>query len=639
MSKISDDSEIMIAEIAENTTLDGFFDLACKIAFLYQEMSEEEKRKFVDDNKMMNTYLTNLQWAIFNNDYFIKVVTETIREEKNTLNVFFDKQKIQKNAFLIERRKWKEIATFESKQKHELFQFKEELKATKVKEKQLIQIVLYTSAISIIALKEHLPDAELIKFGKQFNYCINKILQNQEHEFGKNELVDFLSEINFDYKYHYNKDFDENFGGKLKSEYIFSILSSSRDIVGSLLHTCSQDDRVAKAFKKVSRLNNKDKNYKMHDIVHDLSTPFKVTSSNINEYLKHYGTKNISDNFLSRLIKLTTSKTTENAFFVLSKMTLPLRNDKGGDDDLVSEFINKSSILKDEIKDYFRSNFSVFKIDDKRSNDWSNKLFLVSIKSLAIFEQISEAKDQAWKYSVFTKEYSHWLHEVNNILNKHNIEDDWEIVKKYLVSENTKIEWKSSFLTSTQDEYTTNAKEKELSEIVLSSIIKPIIGMMNTDGGTILVGIVENPEKVIRRNVKDNLHTREHYTLFDINSEFKTKNTDLDQIKRSVQDKLMVNLQCTADKFNNLISFTELEVVTETGKAIIIKIDIDKSSAYFYSISTNKDKVNTYCLYKRADGRTIKVKTRSTTSLSAHHLHEVPPWNEAVVQLWLNLPL
>ena len=69
----------------------------------------------------------------------------------------------------------------------------------------------------------------------------------------------------------------------------------------------------------------------------------------------------------------------------------------------------------------------------------------------------------------------------------------------------------------------------------------------------------------------------------------------------------MVNLQCTADKFNNLISFTELEVVTETGKAIIIKIDIDKSSAYFYSISTNKDKVNTYCLYKRADGRTIKV--------------------------------
>jgi len=608
MDKFIAEFEEIIKEIEKNETLEGFFDIACKIAFIYQEMSEEDKSTSAHDNRMMNVSLINLQWSILNNVYFIEIVTQILREEKNKLNMFTEQQKVKRISFLLERRKLKEINTFDATLRSELRKYNNELRSSKIKEKQIIQIALYMSAISVLALKNYMAETELIKFNKQFNYSINKILQFQEHEFSKNELVDFLNEITFDSKYHFNKDFAEFFGGKLQSEYIFKILSSARDVIGSLLHTCSQDERVAKAFKKVLRLRNKDRNYKTLDVVRDLSTPFKVTNSNINEYIKHYEVKNEDDHFLRKLIKLVTSKTTENTFFVLSRMTLPLRDGRYNEDDLVLEFINKSEELKCEIKDYFRSNFSVFRAGDKRSNDWSNKLFLVSIKSLSIFEQIAEAKDDRWKFSVFTKEYNHWIYEINNILNKHNIEDDWEIVKKYLISENTKTEWKSSFITPTQDEFTTISQEKELSDTVLCSILKPIIGMMNTHGGTILIGVVENPNKVIRKSVKDNMHIRENYTLFDINSEFKTKNTDLDQIKRSLQDKLLIELQCTADKFNNLISFKELEVVTETGKAIIVKIDIDKSPTYFYSIKTDIDMVNTYTLYKRADGRTFKVK-------------------------------
>ncbi|MBU6431255.1 MAG: hypothetical protein KGJ58_03385 [Patescibacteria group bacterium] len=75
---------------------------------------------------------------------------------------------------------------------------------------------------------------------------------------------------------------------------------------------------------------------------------------------------------------------------------------------------------------------------------------MISIKTLSILEEVKNAQDSKWIVSVAVYELHQWLSEIHEVLNKYYIEDDWEKIKEYVIQENEKIEWKSSFYIPTE---------------------------------------------------------------------------------------------------------------------------------------------------------------------------------------------
>ena len=270
--------------------------------------------------------------------------------------------------------------------------------------------------------------------------------------------------------------------------------------------------------------------------------------------------------------------------------------------------------IKKEIEEFAKSNLMAYSGEISEGNiEWSNKIYLLSIKTLSVLESIKDARDENWIISVFCYEFHHWLDEVHAVLNKYDIEDDWDKIEKLVGQENSQIEWKSSFFTSTEQKFVNEEIEKRNNSIILSRIIDVILGMINANGGIVLVGLVENPDAIIREDVKRNLLDKNGITFFDIHYEFEKRRKTLDSVKREIQDKLFSETYYSADKFNDLLTVEPIEIRDENKMATIYKILVKKSSKYIFNAKKEKDKF-WITLTKRADGRTIKVDPREYLS-------------------------
>lgn len=304
-------------------------------------------------------------------------------------------------------------------------------------------------------------------------------------------------------------------------------------------------------------------------------------------------------------------KNTVNTFFIISTFlkTFDFTNvDSDFRRDInvtIKVVIASSAQLKQEIFSFCSQHLKAFGGAlslNERNIEWSNKIFLITNKTLSTFEALSHAKDPNWVYNVFVFEMYRWLDDVHVILNKYELEDDWNQIKDYLHEENNIIEWKSTFLTPTEDLYVNEETEKSMGSRLLKLVANAILGMINTEGGVILVGLVENPEKIKRDDIKKMLFKKNGVTFFDINYEFKKKNIlGADNIKRRIQDCLSQETKIGVDVFNNLWSIKSVEIKSNYKSQSIYKIEVQKGPKPFFSVENNW-----ITLIKRADGRTVE---------------------------------
>jgi hypothetical protein len=274
---------------------------------------------------------------------------------------------------------------------------------------------------------------------------------------------------------------------------------------------------------------------------------------------------------------------------------------------------NRSAIqIKDDFILYMKNNFIAFNVKNNNEvyDEWTNKLFLISIKSLSVLNEFNYALNKNWALKASVFELNLWINEVHEVLNKYYIDDDWDRIKDYVFLENERIEWKSSFLTSIQQDLLDESMETHNSKKNLDRIIRVIISMMNTDGGIIVVGLVENPNEIKREYVKQYLLKKEGITFFDISSEFKRYFRTLDSIRLEILDRLKNLTNYSTDKFNGLFELEPIILRDENMTITVIKIIVKKSEDFIYNFRKENETV-WISLTKRAQGQTIDVDIRN----------------------------
>ncbi|MEK7564831.1 MAG: hypothetical protein AAB501_01170 [Patescibacteria group bacterium] len=274
------------------------------------------------------------------------------------------------------------------------------------------------------------------------------------------------------------------------------------------------------------------------------------------------------------------------------------------------EKINKAEQTSKDLNKLANDSLQAFSGELQNTNiEWSNKIYLISKKTLGALDSLVKAKDNKWISDVFNYEFYNWANDVHAVINKYDIEDDWEKIENLVKQENSKVEWKSSFYTSTERLFIDDRTEESFSRDILDKVVNVMLGMMNSGGGTVLVGLVENPESIIREDVKKRLVVKKNITFFDINYELNKKNKNLDDLKREIQDKLFGHTMQTTEKFNDLWNIEPIEIKNDDTMVTIYKITVQNSLEYIFN--TKKEKEGLWItLTHRADGRTLKVDPR-----------------------------
>ncbi|MBU6431256.1 MAG: hypothetical protein KGJ58_03390 [Patescibacteria group bacterium] len=137
--------------------------------------------------------------------------------------------------------------------------------------------------------------------------------------------------------------------------------------------------------------------------------------------------------------------------------------------------------------------------------------------------------------------------------------------------------------------------------------------MLNTDGGVLLVGVVENPDTIKRSEIKEFLMKKNGVTFFDINYELKKYGKSFDNVRLQVIDNLKQITDSSPDKFNGLIEFDPIILRDDLRVISIIKILIKKAKKPFVNVKKEGDLV-WVSLTKRASGQNVNADIRDHLS-------------------------
>jgi hypothetical protein len=327
-------------------------------------------------------------------------------------------------------------------------------------------------------------------------------------------------------------------------------------------------------------------------------------------YLKKFP----EDHSLERYIEMLRTSNEKIISFIIEKITSNFQYNKelSFEDRLHLKLENVTNI-KTEIIKYCENNLSAFNIDLAEKIVWANKIFLATIKLLATLEEIQRSKDISWQRNVAVREFNLWLKNIHKIINRNELIDDWSEISKFLKEETNQIEWKTSFFTPVQEKFINEPAEKKKSDELFFSIIKTIVGMMNADGGTIIIGICEHPEEIMREDVLSNTIVKGVYTFYNISHELDNRKYNKDILKRHIQDKLKKETLLSIEKIDKYWELNSFELGEENNyekRATIYRIDVRKADSFIY-FTENKDEIYTVKLLMRVNKRTIFVDPRT----------------------------
>lgn len=567
-NSIKEASSSGIRELVENIELaktgKDFFDLTCKLSSIFESLGEESARELYTR--------TNVYTLVLNATF--------------------------RNATLIESL----LAMLEKD---------ESIADLKKKDKNFEVLVFLNTAISLaffgVAINYRSINKTSVEFlRKNTTDLLKNILKQKTGEpITFVHLCYFLEKVAWDNRLHLNENYDATFPLKLDGKFLFENLKLSRSFAGVIFTSLLIRPAIEDRFKKVISSFDNDR----FSISFALDSIFS-TAKELDEKINHYYRTAPQDIvvFFDTFIK----KNERNMIFCLTKFCSGFHYQGKGVafSQIVLNKMKTVPTLEDQLISYTKVKFTAFNKQLVHDDDeWTNKLFLISIKTLAVLNEVKDAHDSKWAVSVAVYELRQWIVEIHEVLNKYYIEDDWEKIKDFLIQENERVEWKSSFFTPLEQEYRDEISEVAISKRLFEKIQKVILAMLNTDGGDLIVGVVENPEAVKRVEAMKFLMKKNGVTFFDVNSELRQQRKTLDHLRLQILENLRQTTDKTTDHFNGLIEF-EPVVLRDNDRSIsIIRISVGKADKPFFNVRKESGSI-WLSLTKRAQGQNIDVDIR-----------------------------
>lgn len=411
-------------------------------------------------------------------------------------------------------------------------------------------------------------------------------------------------------RYQYTKKENSRFSIQVDGKELFKQLKIAQAIAGVTLLSSTINATLSQRFKEIMR-EIEIPNFNLSKILCDIHGVVYRINEGTNTYLDKLEEPYASS--LKNFFELYIKNNEKNQLFFIGKICSDFQyRAEASFHQVMSEKIKKAPFLKKEFNSFSKINLKVFRGPLQDGDiEWSNKLYVISIKTLSLLEELDSAQDERWKVSAAVFEYKEWLKAAHLVLNKYSIEDDWMLIENFLNTESTDVEWKSSFFTPLVEKTKDPIIVKNIENTLFEAIVKTILGMLNTEGGTIIVGLVEKPELIIDEEIIKKLIIKNGKTFFDIGYELKSRNRSLDSVCLQIYDRLKVLTDTTAEKFNHLVQFNEIFLSINDENIKIVKITIKKSEKLFFSIKKENNGTCTWAsLIKRADRQTITVDLR-----------------------------
>ncbi len=560
----SNDIRELVRNIEAAKTSKDFFDLTCRLSSLFESLDEESARELYTQTNVYTLVLN----AALRNQAFIEALFAALGKDKSIADLK------------------KKDADFEI-------------------------LVLLNTAISLaffgIAINYRSINKVSVEFlRKNITDLLKNILrQKTEEPITFVHLCYFLERIAWDNRLHFNENNPATFPIKLDSKFLFENLKLSRSFAGIAFTSLVIRPAIEERFKKIISSFDDDR----FSISFALDSIF-TTANELDEKINHYYRTAPKDIvvFFDSFIK----KNERNMIFCFTKFCsgFHYQGKSVSFFQIVSNKLKTAPVLEYELISYTKEKFAAFNkqlvYDD---DEWTNKLFLISIKTLAVLNEVKDARDSKWAVSVAIYELRQWIIEIHEVLNKYYIEDDWEKIKDFLTQENERVEWKSSFFTPLEQEYRDEIAEAAISKRLFEAIQKVILAMLNTDGGNLIVGVVENPEVIKRAEAEKFLMKKNGITFFDINFELRQQRKTLDQLRLQILENLRQTTDKSTDHFNGLLEFEPIVLRDNERSISIIRISVKKAEKPFFNVRKESGSI-WLSLTKRAQGQNIDVDIR-----------------------------
>ena len=562
----------LIKEIEKSKNSKDFFDCTCKLSSIFESLTDDSLKEVY---RQTNIYVVVLN-AVLRNNLLIDAIHKIIKKNKNVSELIKNKQDKDDLIFI----------------------------------NTALSLAFFSISINYKSISE-----QSIEFLRQnTNDLIKNIIikGNQSDDINFIDICYLLERIAWDNQLHFNQNYESKFPVKLKDDFLFTNLKNSRSFSGIIFISLLIRPAIENRFKKIVK-EVEDPKFSISKALDSLF----YTSNEINEKINHYYRNASSD--ISTFFNIFIKSNEKNIIYCLLNFCKDFHF-QGRDKkffEIILDKIKSSDALRQNLTTYLQKNFRAFGNNTADENDqWTNKLFLISIKTLSVLSEIKNANDSKWSVNVAVHELYKWIIDFHEVLNKYYIDDDWDKIKDYISQESEKVEWKSSFFLPIEQEFRDESSDNAISKKILEKILKSIIGMINTDGGILIVGLVENPSQIKRAEIKNHIIYKNNLCFFDINYEFKKYAKTFDHVRLQIIDNLKQMTDNSADNFNSLIDFEPVILRDEKLSISVIKIKISKSERYFYNIK-KEGNLLWVSLTKRAKGQNVDVDIRDYISKSS----------------------
>lgn len=569
--------EELLLNLRNAEKVSEFFQYVCILHGVVRDLDDKERKLLVEKT---NSYIDILGFTIAH-PIFESALFKTLKEHEKL------HQKSQYRN--LKHDKKREI-------KHKIC----------TEDKKLIKQVIEVAFFLANSFHDILTKDNIFYFRKSLIHALRNLSFIKEDKFSINKTCFLLEEVVLDHAYDYNEDFPFN----IDADPFFNQVKNTCAIAATsfvsltILHSLKN-----KFYETKDKL--KDDDFNLQFAFNDLyNFIYRVDEARLTHYSNVGGVEE------GQVKKFRQSFRTENEKNVLYfvKQIVKKFYREGNFFEMVHAKIDHAGELKEKVVTYAQQNLEVFS-GEKNKGTWSNKIFLNTIKTLAVLDVVKFSDDKEWRVNVAIYEFAEWIREIHAILNKFDIEDDWNKLEEHLHQEDVNNEWKSSFLLPFQDEYKNEKAEEDMKKRVLSKISKTILGMINAQGGVILVGVVENPDMISRSEIKKHIIQKHNLTFFDVTYEFEKYGQTIDSIKLSIQEWLKNTTQKSVDVFNGLFNIRSLQIKSEGGdeEARVYKIVVEKSDKPIFNVET-KGETNWISLTRRANARTVMIDPREYLS-------------------------
>jgi hypothetical protein len=203
-----------------------------------------------------------------------------------------------------------------------------------------------------------------------------------------------------------------------------------------------------------------------------------------------------------------------------------------------------------------------------------------------------------------------WIYRTHEIININEFEDDFKVVSPFLKEENVRVEWKASLYTPLQGSFINAQAEEKRSHEVFLSIVRAVLALLNTDGGTIIVGYVEKPDIISRPELMSKIAFVYGKSFFSVGEELKALGRSLDDVRLQILEHLKNQTGVTVEQFNDRITLERVNIRNNNDIIAIVKITVTRLDAPIYTVKVDEHKVTWVTLVKRGSGESINVDPR-----------------------------